>query len=315
MDLYLRFVEERHNVWVERQIGAPAPWTSDPVLAGKKFTNVFRILDPGSQFILTDLAQGGTPEDFLMRCFLYRHTGKIDSWKHLEVEFGGYPGIGDLDDIWACWQEYRGAFDGAERKPGGINPQGGGIARSSERTMFTKAYLVFPQSQERGTDKLHSIIQLAKRLFEGGSVARDFLQASTQAERFAALKINKGVGDFMSMQILTDWGYGPYAEGDFENDFVVPGPGCRKGISCITDTPDQVAFLHFAREEVLAGDDVPMLSFENGSYRVPSIMDVQNTMCEFSKYVRYLEKGVNGSPYTPAHPGPQPTPVLPSHWA
>jgi hypothetical protein len=117
----------------------------------------------------------------------------------------------------------------------------------------------------------------------------------------------------MSMQILTDWGY-LYPQD--ENEFIVPGPGARRGIQAITKTPDQVGFLRFAREELLAGDDCPTLNLDDkGSVRYPSIMDVQNTMCEFSKYVRYLDSGKVMNPYRPAHPGVQPDPILPQHWA
>lgn len=290
MRLYLEFVEERHRVWELRQIGAPTPWSRDPILARKKFTNVFRVLDPGSQFVF-ELGDFPDPRTVLMRLFLYRHTGRVEAWEHMQVDLGGYPQMDDLDTVLECWQAYR-----DEGNP-----------------IFTGAYLVYPQSSSPGTDKLESIIRLTQRLFAEEGLAEEFLQAPTMEARFRALRRHKGVADFMSMQILTDWGY-LYPQD--ENEFVVPGPGCRKGIMAITDTPDQVGFLRFAREEVLAGGWVPMLSFENGTYRVPSIMDVQNTMCEFSKYVRYLEKGTTGySPYKPAHPGEQPSPVLPNHWA
>lgn len=291
MRLYLAFVEERHNVWLERQVGAPGPWTDDPILASKKFTNVFRVLDPGSQFIFS--LQGYSPEDTLMRLFLYRHTGRVEAWEWLREYSDGYEaGIDDLDAVLEAWREYRAMG----------NP------------VFTGAYLVYPQSSSPGTDKLESIIRLTQRLFREEGLAEEFLQAKDQAGRFGALRRHRGVADFMSMQILTDWGYTHYADGDRENEFVVPGPGCRKGIMAITDTPKQLDFLRFAHSEVLAGDDVPMLNLSGGGTRVPSIMDVQNTLCEFSKYVRYLSKGTTAKPYSPAHPGQQPDPVLPAHW-
>lgn len=289
--LYLDFVEARHNVWQRRYDGEPAPWTSDPIVASRKFTNVFRVLDPGSQFVFQ--LQAGNPYTTLMRLFLYRHTGRVEPWQHLAMEFGGYPQHpDDLDDVLEAWKEYRAAG----------------------YPVFTGAYLVYPQSATPGTDKLESIIRLTQRLFGPEGVAQDFVQATSQEERFKVLRRNKGVADFMSMQILTDWGYTQYAEADLENEFVVPGPGCRKGISHLTDTPDQVAFLRFAQAEVLMGDNVPTLDLASGP-RYPSIMDIQNTMCEFSKYIRFWEKGTAGKPYVPAHPGQQPTPVLPAHWA
>lgn len=287
--LWLDFVQERHNVWCRRQLGQAGPWTSDPILASRKFTNVFRVLDPGSQFIF-DLAEGVDARTFLMRCFLYRHTGRVEAWRSLLYETGEYPTPDNLQDTLEAWRLYREAGS----------------------PIFTGAYLVYPGSSIPGTDKLESMVTLTDRLFNGGGVAQQFLAAKSQQERFATLRRNKGVADFMSMQILTDYGY--CDDADREDEFVVPGPGCRKGVAHITDTRDVAGFLRLARWELMQLDDCPSLDI-NGTTRYPSIMDVQNTMCEFSKYVRYLESGKVGAPYVPAHPGQQPQPKLPSHWA
>ena len=67
-------------------------------------------------------------------------------------------------------------------------------------------------------------------------------------------------------------------------------------------------------ETVRASDECPVLEPHDGVLRKPSLMDVQNCLCEFSKYVRFLEKPKPANPYVPAHPGPQPAPLLPGHW-
>ena len=41
----LRFMRERHNVYLKRAAGESAPWTKDEVLRKYKFTNVYRELD------------------------------------------------------------------------------------------------------------------------------------------------------------------------------------------------------------------------------------------------------------------------------
>jgi len=41
-------------------------------------------------------------------------------------------------------------------------------------------------------------------------------------------------------------------------------------------------------------------------------MNTQNTLCEFSKYVRETVSPRKVTPYKPAHPGRQPEPVLPT---
>jgi hypothetical protein len=302
---YLAFVEERHRVWEKRQAGEPQPWTRDPIVASRKFTCVYRLLDYGSQFVIDELVDlADEPEDNLMRCFLYRHTGRVEAWRALWLALGRYPRIADLSDVLEAWREYRGAGvtklkntrPAAER----MNRAGGFQTTTYQKPMFTGAYLVFPQSTEPGTDKLESIVALTKRLFAEGSVGRDFLAATSQAERFDTLRRNKGVADFMSMQTLTDFGYTTEYR---EDEFVVAGPGAVKGAAAIAPEKSALAVIRWAH---------PQLAHLTVAGRSPSLMDVQNTLCEFSKYIRFKP---SPKPYQPAHPGPQPEPSLPPKWA
>lgn len=297
---FLSFVEERHRAYLTRQAGAPQPWSNDPIVSTHKFTNVYRLLDYGSQFVLTDLIDEQLdPADQLARLFLYRHTGRVEAWQYLFLQLGDYPTRANLDDVLDCWREYRGA---GVTKPKGRNVKGGFQSTSFERPTFTGAYLVFPQSQERGTDKLESIVDLTRRLFVDGRVADSFLWANNQQARFAALRDNKGVADFMSMQILTDWGYTTEFR---ENDFVVAGPGAVRGAKALDPVGAPIGTVRWAHREI---------SFLRLGDRAPSLMDAQNTLCEFSKYLRFTEKPLPRKQYQPAHPGPRPDPVLPKHW-
>lgn len=287
---YLWFVEERHRIWTRRQAGHSGQWTADPIMSRRKFTNVFRILDPGTQFIMTDLLVED-PREQLMLLFLYRHTGRSEFWRTMILLYG-VPEVSTLGAHYHLWVAHRDAG----------NP------------VFTGAYLVYPQSSTPGTDKLMSIFELTARLFNHRSpddIVPDFLAARTQEARFETLRRNKGVAEFMSMQILTDWGYTPHCGADLENDFVVAGPGATRGANALRTgkTRDTITW---ARDAVLASPSCPTL-LQGSVERVPSLMDVQNTLCELSKYLRWQGKPA-GSVYTPAHPGPQPEPALPEHW-
>jgi hypothetical protein len=311
MDDFLRFVCERHRIWEQRQAGAPQPWTNDPILAGRKFTNVFRVLDPGTQFLFTDLF---TPDldsrDILMRAFLYRHTGRVETWEYLDLTTG-YPTVDNLEDVRAAWHSYRGAAKVTIRGKEARNAAGG-TKNVFQRSLFTSAYLVFPQSDTPGTDKLDSIIDLTKRLFTPGSpqdIMPAWERARTQAERFKLLRQNKGVGDFMAMQVLTDWGY--QCGEDREDEFLVPGPGSIKGAKAIDPAAKTMDVVHRVVKEVQALPHGPRLG-----YRRPSLMDIgSNLLCEWSKYVRFREQPLPTKPYQPAHPGPQAPPVLPDYYS
>lgn len=306
MDDFLNFVTERHRIWEKRQAGEPGPWTDDPILASRKFTNVFRILDPGTQFIMTDLWDPSLSDrDQLMRLFLYRHTGRVETWEYLALMLGEYPTVEALEDVRAAWKEYRGASTVT------IRGKEGATKVVFQRSLFTGAYLVFPQSDTPGTDKLDSIINLAQRLFTQGSpddVMPAWMKARSQRDRFQVLRSNKGVGDFMAMQILTDWGY--LGDVDHEDEFLIPGPGSIKGAKAIAPNQSVADTVKEVLHQVRGVAESPRLG-----YRQPSLMDVgSNLLCEWSKYVRFRAQATQPKPYRPAHPGPQPAPVLPTYY-
>lgn len=274
---YRHFCLERHAIWLRRQAGEPQPWTDDPILATRKFTSVFRILDPGTQFVDNELLPGTDPATALMRCFLYRHTNLPSAWERFKEETDRYPTIPDLAYMTEFWEDTK---------------------------VFSGAYMIYPQSSVPGTNKVKSVVNLTQRLFEEENLALDFFMADNQKERFATLRRNKGVADFMSMQILTDIGYSEHLQAD-ENEFIVAGPGAKRGAKAVYPNKTPNATIHRLTDlwEVDGSIRLPVID------RSPSLMDVQNTLCEFSKYL----KGPTSKPYRPAHTEPQDI-TYPTHW-
>ena len=308
---YLDFVEERHAIWYKRQTGAPQPWTDDPILAGQKFTNVFRVLDPGSQFVF-ELAHED-PKTTLMRLFLYRFTGRVEAWQALGLTLGYPESTDDLAGVLRFWQAYRGPGTKFQRVPWmqAGNPDAPKRDNwSYPYSVFTGAYMISPRTLAHGTDKMEAVIAMTGDMFSG-TVWPRFAAARNQADRFNALRQNPGMGDFMAMQILTDWGYTSHSDGDRENEFVMAGPGAKRGAALIDPSSATLVTLGWAQRTIHQLPDCPLLGT-----RKPSLMDVQNTLCEFSKYARYASKAPkHPKKYRPAHPGPQPEPRLPEHWS
>lgn len=286
LEIYTQFIRERHRIWERRQAGAVRPWTENPILLSRKYTNVFRVLDPGSQFVLTDLDHPD-PKTTLLRLFLYRHTNLPSAWRAYRDARGEYPSeslLGDLQDFW----------------------QG--------QKVFSGAYNIYPQSASSGTNKAEQVILLTSQSFAAG-LAERFLQAETQQQRFSHLRSIKGVGNFMAMQILTDWGYTQHCPEDRENEFVVAGPGAERGAKLLRPewkSQDTIGWL----TDYWAADGSVAITLPDGSMRTPSLMDCQNTLCELSKHVRHRQRVYYRTvkPYQPAHPGPQPKPVFPASW-
>lgn len=277
---FLDFVVERHKVWERRQDGTPGPWTDDPILRTRKFTNVFRWLDPGSQFVMTDLLCDNEFE-FLARCLLYRITNLPAAWRAFDGDLS-------LTHRPVEFREHLHAY----KKSGG--------------QVFSGAYMIWGGT-EKGVDKIDHVFGVLDGAISG---LAEFLLADTQRERFEALARCRGMGDFNAMQVLTDFGYGTEFR---ENEFVVLGPGARKGAMALmgpyTGRLDDV--LEWAWKTLVVHPETPMV----GDQRL-SLMDVQNCLCEFSKYVRYAasDKRSPEHSYEPAHPGVQSTPMTPPNW-
>lgn len=288
--MYFAFVYERHNIALRRMAGDPQPWTQNAVLASRKFTNVFRVMDPGSQYLLKLVNEPGlTPADVLGRAYLYRMTDHRDVWEYARSVLGRYPLAEDLGpDLADVWESHR---------------EAGG-------KLYSGAYMVRSHPQVSGGPKTRTLVQMAARLAHPDSeedFGRRALAARTMSDRFLVLQSQKGIGPFMAMQVLTDFGYSYHGTDQDENQFVHAGPGARAGAAHLSKaTAEEV--IRWARECLLV--DPPLL-FD----RPPSLMDVQNTFCEFGKYVRYLRSSrPAGEPYVPAHPGKQPLPEIPKHW-
>lgn len=295
--MYRSFVFNRHRIWEQRQAGEPQPWAHDHLLASKKFTNVFRVLDPGSQYVVEMLQEPGLePRDALARAILYRFTNRPATWDHLQNVYGRWPLADDMNaDLVQALHE---------------TPDG---------QIFSGAYIIMPTPGKQG-DKALGAVALTRRLTaRGGSerVVEQVVGAATPRAAYEALRGHVGMGDFMSMQILTDWGY--YWPDYDENEFVIAGPGSQRGVAELFPTqypkisPEDV--IRWVRDHWLEDLACPAIPLAGGLSRPPSLMDIQNTFCEFFKYMRYLKKERPGdAPYRPAHPGAQPKPLLPHHW-
>lgn len=291
---YLDFVVDRHRVWELRQAGQPGPWSDDPILQRNKFTNVYRVLDYGSQFLLRELLNepGITAGDALARCFLYRMSNEPKTWQHTRATWGHYPLAHELgEDLAQLWADHR---DAGNR-------------------VFSGAYTIMPLPGVGGFDKAKEVVRMAATSFNPihpSCVTPAFLAAGTMAERFAVLRSIPNVGDFLAMQVLTDFGYSPFGADQDENAFVVAGPGARKGAKEIWPDKKPAWVIQWCRERVLEGGACPTVQG-----RPPSLMDIQNTLCEFSKYARFTRAPEPTRVFKPEHPGaPRPL-VLPAHWA
>lgn len=304
------FVEERHRVYLRRHKGLPQDeWTSDRVLANQAFCNAFRVLDRGSQFVLTDLDLENQPTQIaLLRVAAYRFTNQPSLWRWIHRELGYQLEEEDIES-----GELASLLDQAE---------------SQGRSIFRPAYLISFGRESKLSNRQESLMSLLDNFRYGSLAQRAFLNAGSLEERMQALQDQvPRVGRFMAQQIATDMNYFPQHALGTENDHVLPGPGSLRGLSLLFGAPargkelseDFRSMLEALQAYLHHSETAPQL-FPGRSVRRLSLMDLQNCLCEFSKYMKYSARAAS-DPLKYAQKKPYralatlPGPVLPAHWA
>lgn len=289
LDLYWRFLTERQCAWVRRvHFQMPWPWSQDPILQSEFITNVYRILDPGTQYLIENILSYRseddlmpTMEDVLFNVMLYRLMGSVPSThQHLGFQM--------------CEDFHEEAF----------------AARLAELPddyrIFGDAYRVASYTQEGSDKKVENIAKMFA-YFAGGmpETVRRVQAAREVVEVYRVFEQMKGFGEFLAHQIVVDLLY-PNKWGskvaDFsEDEFAKAGPGARKGIWTLiregVKPANMTIVMEWLRDQQVAAfeernlpfpfladaanppepDDVPLLM---------SLCDIQASLCEFYKYYR-----------------------------
>ena len=91
-DTYWRWIAERQAMYERRLVDPIGPWTQDPVLAGHRFTNVFRVSDRVSQRLVRDVQYGQgrsqAIDEVFYRTIVFKTWNREDVWDHLEEILG-----------------------------------------------------------------------------------------------------------------------------------------------------------------------------------------------------------------------------------
>ena len=258
----IKFARRRHRLWE----GKP---TKDPILTQRKFTNVFRVLDRGSQYLISLMDLYDNPLDRVALSYFYRQVNRPDT----------------MDDIIEANDGYAPSFEEIT-DPRWYDKVVKGVVEARPGAFLNGAYIILIKPGDgRGT------VAKMKEMFPAAApYLTKAVAPGDLATRVALLQKTPGLGPFLAMQIATDLGYCA-GEPDQENTFILAGPGSRNGVKCISDRKAEEVIKTFPVEEL------PALPGSGG--RPASWMDVQNVFCEFSKYARLLHKGYtgDGKPY------------------
>ena len=277
-DTYWRFAHERQNILMKRLRGEASPWTTDPILLEHKFTNVYRVTDRVSQYLIRHVIYNPNASDAIdevtFRILLFKFFNKIETWEAFMSTFS-IPTRKEFDV-----ERYSNVLD----------------QLMNDRTrIYSAAYIMPPAS--RGENRKHRThLQLLDRMMRD-HIYDQLTESPTMQHAFEILKSYSGIGDFLAYQFLIDINYSNVT--DFsENDFVVAGPGARDGIQkCFSDRGQRsdADLIHWMVEHQEEEFHRLGLAFEPLLGRPLHLIDTQNIFCEVSKYARVAHPDVIGA--------------------
>lgn len=278
-DSYWRFAAARQEVFVRRLEGAPPPWTTDPIIAAHRFTNVYRASDRVSQYLIQHVIYEGlkNAEEVFFRILLFKFFNRIDTWKLLVGKLGENP-------TWKGFnlERYSSILDEA-------------YARNTR--LYSAAYIM--PSPPFGSPRKHrNHLQLLDRMMRDGA-PKLVGKASSLQEVFKLLRRYPSLGDFLAFQFAIDLNYSEISDDFSEMDFVVAGPGARNGIAkCFSDTSGLTEAEIIAHVTKIADAEFDRLGLrfqKLGGTRSLQLIDCQNIFCEVDKYARVAHPEYTGT--------------------
>lgn len=286
------WVTDRYAVHIKKDVKKlPAPWTDNPVIQEFRFTNVRREHDKETKWVIENICKADMSEANLwMNLILFRMINKSETCKHfmpLDFDHINWNSIYQyVLNAPADYVMFTNAF-----KTSGVK---GAAAKSLGHVSAFK-------DKEYGVPPLISVIEYCKKLYDEESLIVALGNSVTAQDFFTSLQTVPGIGYFLAYQIFVDYTYcedSPWSE----NEFVVAGPGARRGLDLVFENRDGMTYeesLFWLRDNWqnicdwlgLYWNPDQIFSDLEPSDRYMNVMSLQNCHCEISKYIR----AVNGT--------------------
>jgi DNA polymerase len=288
IDLLLYWIKERKEVQRRRESGAAPPWSSDPIFQNESFCNVEREDDRTTKWIRENWRDP--------------HRDDPDVWFAMVIARlgGNHSNVLSQITLPLPWDKtlYLDEMNSKNLK----------IGAQAYRTWLSPI------------EGVQTHIHLAHNLFDPlWNARKQICPRPNDSCRvfYERLRAVPGLGSFLAAQVVADVKFTPpLCDAPDWWDFVAPGPGSRKGLNIVCGRDPKAswsdeAWLATFREFRIAIE--PRLA-ELGLKL--SASDLQNCLCELSKYHRAKTTGKISRPYRPAGtPAPKrsrkaPTPAV-----
>lgn len=259
IDEFIEFIKEREKIRYRKESGLPPPWTDDPILATGYFCNVRRDDDKVTRWLRKNWFEPHAgDEDLWFVSLVARNVNLIDTMAVLD-----YP---------APWSSDAFLFRMAERQATGA-------------TLYNAAYMIRAARTE-GLPKSH---YLAKQVFTPAWTNRDLIRpkwGDSLNDFHTRLANLYGLGSFMAAQVVADSKpYGLLSDAPDWHSWCAPGPGSQRGLNTLNNRDLRAAWNpDVFREEV---NELQKVVNKKLRFSPPlDAQDVQNTLCEWSKYYK-----------------------------
>lgn len=267
------------------------PWTEDPILRTQHFTNMYRILDPGTVFIVNALLEEESiPSiDKGFGVLIYRlMASNENSFQFLLDQFS--------DQIFTNWNRQGFEFGLKSYREQGNKPFGGAY--------MVNAYHMIGHSKDKIENVGAIFDPLAKDwqyLWDNQLTFYEDMESSHDL-----LTQIPGIGNFIAYQSLVDLSYPVDKEakgilGFDPNQWASAGPGAKRGLKILLEPGSTLSelsamtILRESQEDEFKRLDLSFPWLKRGAKReLLSLPDIQNTQCEFFKYWRSLQGGKRG---------------------
>ena len=275
-DTYWKFAKKRQDLFISRLKNTPPPWTTDPVLSTYKFTNVYRVSDRVSQYLIRNVLYKGkqTIDEIFFRTLLFKIFNRISTWECFIKQIGT-----------PQWKSFK------------LNHYGKILdkALSKGNKIYSSAYIM-PSPPFGKKRKHHNHLRLIEYIMKS-KAPQKIAQSKNLQEVFATLRSYPSFGDFLAFQFTIDLNYSSAI--DFpESQFVMAGPGAKDGIKkCFVDTANmsEANVIHAITDIAMHEFDRLDLSFHTLWGRPLQPIDCQNLFCEVDKYSRVIHPKYKGN--------------------
>jgi hypothetical protein len=280
----LYFIWEREAIRLARDNGHTAPWTNDPILGKYKFTNIHRVDDRVSQWVLHNLINPYEEREDLWFTLL---IGRLINWPPTLaalLEQGVIPCAPAEFDA----DEFVAVVEGCKQ---------------TQSKVYSGAYMVYPTKMDPGGNKSQAIAKhiIGAAVEKADAISYEATRADRTIEQFVTVMSRCfGISTFMAGQVAADLTYSLKHMGRAPDLFTYApiGPGSSRGLNYLLNRAPSAGWTqeHFNRELT----KIHLAIIDELDIDDMTLHDVQNCMCEYSKYCRtVLGEGKPKTTYQP----------------